>query len=160
MLVESILSLLLNASRCLGWATGPPRFTHSSTGLIPCNELRPQISRSTRSAGFTFSVLVANPICSAMANTSMRVMLGIQGRSFPGAQSTSSLNQTSALSAQADLCRRFQATRQQQLEHYRPAVGRVTWFMEHLASYPPTADDSLPEVVMQAVERYTLAYQP
>lgn len=46
------------------------------------------------------------------------------------------------------------------LTDYRPAVGRVTWLMEHLASYPPTADDSLPEVVMQAVERYTLAYQP
>lgn len=46
------------------------------------------------------------------------------------------------------------------LTDFRPAVGRVAWLMDHLASYPPTADDSLPEVVMQAVERYTLAYQP
>ena len=47
------------------------------------------------------------------------------------------------------------------LTDYRPAVGRVTWLMDHLASYAPTADDSLPDaVVMQAVERYTLAYQP
>ena len=47
------------------------------------------------------------------------------------------------------------------LTDFRPAVGRATWFMDHLASYAPTADDSLPDdVVMQAVERYTLAYQP
>jgi len=47
------------------------------------------------------------------------------------------------------------------LTDFRPAVGRVAWLMDHLASYAPTADDSLPDaVVMQAVERYTLAYQP
>ncbi len=47
------------------------------------------------------------------------------------------------------------------LTDFRPAVGRATWFMDHLASYAPTPDDSLPDdVVMQAVERYTLAYQP
>lgn len=46
------------------------------------------------------------------------------------------------------------------LTDFRPAVGRVAWLMDHLASYAPAADDSLPDVVMQAVERYTLAYQP
>ena len=47
------------------------------------------------------------------------------------------------------------------LTDFRPAVGRMAWLMDHLASYAPTADDSLPDaVVMQAVERYTLAYQP
>lgn len=47
------------------------------------------------------------------------------------------------------------------LTDYRPSVGRVAWPMDHLTSYTPVADDSLPDaVVMQAVERYTLAYQP
>lgn len=46
------------------------------------------------------------------------------------------------------------------LTDFRPAVGRVAWLLDHMASYAPAADDSLPEVVMQAVERYTLAYQP
>ena len=47
------------------------------------------------------------------------------------------------------------------LTDFRPAVGRVAWLMDHLASYAPTADDSLPDaVVLHAVERYTLAYQP
>lgn len=47
------------------------------------------------------------------------------------------------------------------LTDYRPSVGRVAWPMDHLTSYAPVADDSLPDaVVMQAVERYTLAYQP
>ncbi len=46
------------------------------------------------------------------------------------------------------------------LTDFRPAVGRVAWLMDHVASYPPKADGSLPVVVMQAVERYTLAYQP
>lgn len=47
------------------------------------------------------------------------------------------------------------------LTDFRPAVGRVAWPMDHLTSYAPVADDSLPDaVVMQAVERYTLAYQP
>ena len=47
------------------------------------------------------------------------------------------------------------------LTDFRPAVGRVAWPMDHLTSYAPVADDSLPDaVVMQAVERYALAYQP
>ena len=46
------------------------------------------------------------------------------------------------------------------LTDYRPTVGRATWRVEHLASYAPRVDESLPEPVMVAVERFTLAYQP
>ncbi len=44
---------------------------------------------------------------------------------------------------------------------WRFTLGQATWLPEHVASQPPTADDSLPDrTVTQAVEQFVIKYQP